>query len=173
LVDLSLSKEKSKGGGFPTLDVKVRNRGSVSALLKRARVEVVDRVQYSDCQLYFALAATWTYQVNLAKPQPIELAQVVPAGGVDRFLFVLGHELRRPDLHVLYRLRLHLVYDEDDKELVSKDFTVHVPGMAERMASTARGDKEYERCVEETQRKIAPARKWPISYSMPNYFKEE
>ena len=169
-VDIGLSDNSSNSSEFPILDVKLRNKGSTSAFIKRARFEVLDRIVFSDCQHYSAQPVTWTYQVNLEDPKPVPLSQAVPARGVDRFQIVTGHNLRGPNQHAYYKLQLVLESDEDDKRLISHPFTIYLPGMAERYASTGSGDML---CRLALKKALERASSWPVSYSLPNYFEDE
>lgn len=168
-VDLGLGQSTGENTEFPTLDVKLRNRGDTAAFLKRAEVTVLDRIEFTDCADYYAEPTSWTYQMNLENPAPFPLSQSVPAKGVDRFSILLGHELNGANEHAFYRLRLTLIYDEDDKRLTSSDFAIYLPGMAVRMASTTRRNQE---CFDALARKLRPARSWPVTYSFPDYFNE-
>ncbi|MDR4470344.1 MAG: hypothetical protein MRJ68_18940 [Nitrospira sp.] len=163
LVDLSLID--SIESGFPALDVKLRNKGDVTAFLKQAEVRILDKIEFSDCRPYMAEPVTWTYDMNLEDPKVFAISQSVPAKGVDRFAIRLGHTSQDPGFHGLYRMRLIITFDEDNKVVESKDFVIL---LANRMASFCCKSA----CLEEMEKRIAPARAWPVSYSLPNYFRE-
>lgn len=173
LVDLSLKENPNDNSEFPVLDIKLRNAGAVAAFLKRAEIEILDRVQFEDCVQYSAEPMSWSYQLNLDSGSPFPLSQVVPSGGVDRFGIVIGHSVTGASTHVFYKLRLVIYYDEDDKRLVSKPFTLLLSGMARRRASASTGEEEEKNCFQEMRKTMDPVRSWPVAYSLPNYFKDE
>jgi hypothetical protein len=169
IVDITLAKNPNpQQSYFPMLDVKVRNGGDKTAFLKRARIDILDRIQFTDCESYSAQPVTWTYDMSLDDPKPFEISQSVPPRGVDRFGFVLGHSLEGASEHAFYKLTLTLEYDEDSKQLVSKPFVVQLSGMARKVASTS-GPKE---CYEALHRTLDPARSWPVAYGLPRYFRK-
>jgi hypothetical protein len=174
IVDIGLARNPNQASGFPALDLKVRNTGDTSAFLKRARVDVIDRLTFTDCSAYSAKEATWTYELSVDNPKSIELSQEVPPRGVDRFLIVVGHSLRGAPFHAFYRLRLVLISDEDNKELTSNDFTLFLNGIAAREASSTFGRGPFaDQCFEDLQKKLEAVHSWPVAYSMPDYFKDD
>lgn len=172
IVDISLlDNPDPESSEFPALDIKLRNRGDVAAFVKRARLEVLDRLPFESCEHYLTAEVSWTYDVNLDRPRPMQLSQVVPPGGVDRFAVVLGHDVEGAGERVFYRLKLFLEYDEDTKELSSKSFTVLLAGKGNALGSHSGGPR-FRKCLDTLEEKLEPVQLWPVSYSLPDFFKD-
>lgn len=117
LVDFSVDDTRR----IPILDIKVRNVGDRIGFLKRAVVHV-ERMWGLRPFAYFDFEPVrWVYDLKLPdRPVPYEveldLSQSVEPDAVDRFAISLTHGHYG---HVFYLVWLELVYDEDDKRLVT------------------------------------------------------
>lgn len=166
LVDLSLIYFRN-GSGFPAIDVKLRNKGNAAAFLKRAELRIHDQAEFYDCSMHMVVLVNWTYDLNLDNPKPFAISQSVPAKSVDRFAIGLGHTLKDPfDKYRLYRMQLVITFDEDDKLLESRDFVVLLSAMGDSVLDTFVPD-----CPKNREEDVTRASSWPVSYSLPNYFK--
>ncbi|MFG2123892.1 tetratricopeptide repeat protein [Streptomyces sp. NPDC048710] len=151
LVDVTIVRPSGSAPGSsgprdasPVLDVKVRNTGGQSAVLKRLVVRVHRAVRcgsmFADMRLT-PFRALWvgavlpvsaTYDVAIPPPEDaggsrfvIDLSQVVAQGEADRFEVRLGMEPTF-DTYV-YALDLEIVYDGDDRLMTSPRVAVAFP----------------------------------------------
>ncbi|MEU9119058.1 hypothetical protein AB0C96_04210 [Streptomyces sp. NPDC048506] len=117
------------------LDVKLRNRGDRTAVLKRLEltVEGAGQFGFSRPELLAALPSSATYDITLSPPRwphhtpaAKDLSQVIPAGEADRFEVRL-HVHAPDDLRYLYRLHLDLVYNGDDRRVSAGSIAVAFP----------------------------------------------
>jgi hypothetical protein len=123
----------------PTLDIKLRNPGGQAAFVKRMVLEiseahVLPRVQLPQIGHHGTASEipSWVYDVRLPAPPgdgpsqvSHDLSQVVPSGGVDRFRVRLYAD-REGDA-VLYRMRVRLLYNGQDHDVVSEPLAVALP----------------------------------------------
>jgi hypothetical protein len=118
---------------FPKIEVKVRNSGDEVAFLKRA--EFVTLGQWGLPQpgrLHPRMVpVSWTYDVKVPRQgsTTINISQEVKPNSVDRFEFRLAPDYDCCPLLglCLYLLRIKLIYNEDDKELVTPPILLHIP----------------------------------------------
>ena len=83
--------------GFSLLDIVVRNRGDVDAVIHQAVLRILDSTVVAPGGNAYQLPSTYQYNALVALGStrvPVEMTQVVPAGQVDRFqfTFLLGQE---------------------------------------------------------------------------------
>jgi hypothetical protein len=151
LVDVTVARpergESGRPDESPVLDVKVRNVGGQSAVLKRLTLHVDRSVRcgsmFSSMRLtpYRAvwvgatLPVSATYDAAIPAPESaadltvaVDISQVVPAGDADRFDVRLGMESTFDTL--VYRLHMALVYDGDDRSVASPTVAVAFPRQA-------------------------------------------
>ncbi|TXS43321.1 hypothetical protein EAO75_31875 [Streptomyces sp. uw30] len=117
------------------LDVKLRNRGGSTAVLKRLELEVEEAGSFgfSRMELMAAMPSSATYDIELSPPRwpyhPVRekaLSQVIPAGDADRFEIRL--HVTAPDrIRELYRLRFDLFYNGDDRRVCAGPIAVAFP----------------------------------------------
>lgn len=145
LVDVSLppvGRETSTSGGYACVfDVKVRNTGGQPAVIKRLVVHSRRAARfyrretlwpYLDLRFISGgavLSSSETYEVTLPEPEQaagariaVDLSQVVEPGGADRFLIRAGCHPT-----AVYLLHLEVLYDADDRKVISPALAVAVP----------------------------------------------
>jgi len=137
LVSVEFLEDKSDLGQgssetFPGLDIKIRNIGTKVAFIHRADL-IVERVWQLQPESVFVAHqfSSHTYQVTLpleGAPYtiPVSISQTVPSSERDnpddRFTLELGNEEAvEADYEYVFLLTLKLIYDEDDKSLVSNN----------------------------------------------------
>jgi hypothetical protein len=151
-VDVSVSDRPVRWMDPPVVDLKLRNRGGETAVLKRMVVEVLwarqitafgDLLPYLDTSDGVWLPPLATYDVEL--PMPAEAAgaritagisQMIAAGEADRFQVLLNTEIppgtaylhETPGATSLYLLRLHVLYNADDQQVSFRPLAVACPG---------------------------------------------
>lgn len=138
------SGQRRDGDQSPVLDVKVRNTGGQSAVLKRAVVHVHRAVRcgtmsgsmrltpYRAMRAGAVLPVSATYDVLIPPPEDAVgaavgtgISQVVGPGEADRFEVRLGMDPTF-DAYV-YRVSLELIYDGDDRSVTSVPAAVAFP----------------------------------------------
>ena len=152
LIDASVPDNPSRWMDPPVVDLKLRNRGGESAVLKRMIVEVLwarripafgDLLPYTDTSGGVWLPPSATYDVELPEPEDADgarstvgLSQVIDAGEADRFQVRLNTEIPPGDDHPyeapgavsLYLLRLQVLYNADDRRVAFRPLAVACPG---------------------------------------------
>ncbi|WP_367325690.1 tetratricopeptide repeat protein [Streptomyces sp. HUAS ZL42] len=148
LVDVTIAPSSGSASGprdmSPVLDVKVRNTGGQSAVLKRLVVRVHRAVRcgsmfssmrltpYRAVWMGAALPVSATYDAAIPPPEDagdfravIDLSQVVAQGEADRFEVRLG---MKPTFDTyVYGLDLEIIYDGDDRMMSSPMVAVAFP----------------------------------------------
>lgn len=151
-VDISVPDRQARWMDPPVVDLKLRNRGGESAVLKRLVVEVLwarrimalgDLLPYTDTSGGVWLPPSATYDVELPVPEDADgariaagISQVIGAGEADRFQVRLnteippgsGYPYETPGATSLYLLRLHVVYNADDQQVPFRPLAVACPG---------------------------------------------
>jgi hypothetical protein len=151
-VDVSVPDHPARWMDPPVIDLKLRNRGGESAVLKRMVVEVQwagqilafgDLLPYVDISGGVWLPPSATYDVELPVPEnavgariTAGISQVIGAGEADRFQVRLNTEIppgegylhETPSAISLYLLRLHVVYNADDSQVSFRPLAVACPG---------------------------------------------
>ncbi|MBA4866472.1 tetratricopeptide repeat protein [Streptomyces sp. PSKA54] len=148
LVDVTIAPPSGSASGprdmSPVLDVKVRNTGGQSAVLKRLVVRVHRAVRcgsmfsgmrltpYSAMWVGALLPVSATYDAAIPPPEDaggsravIDLSQVVAQGEADRFEVRLGMQPTF-DTYV-YELDLEIIYDGNDRMMTSPRVAVAFP----------------------------------------------
>jgi hypothetical protein len=152
LIDVSVPDRPARWMDPPVVDLKLRNRGGESAVLKRMVVEVLwacritafgDLLPYADISGGVWLPPSATYDVELPEPEDADgtritvgLSQVIGAGEADRFHVRLNTEIppgddyphEAPGAISLYMLRLHVLYNADDRQVKFRPLAVACPG---------------------------------------------
>ena len=129
LVDVIFDENEEQ---FPTIDIKVRNTGDEPSFIKKVVFsvsEVFVPKEYRNIS-FKKQNVTWKYDVVFdGNPGSFEknVSQVVPPHGTDRFTFKLAQDISPPEMSILARFRLKIVYDESDKEVVSENLIVSIP----------------------------------------------
>lgn len=151
-VDVSVPDAPGRWMDPPVVDLKLQNRGGESAVLKRMVVEVLwarrikafgDLLPYVDLSGGVWLPPSATYDVELPVPEDADgaritvgISQVIGAGEADRFQVRLNTEIppgdgylhEAPGATSLYLLRLHVVYNADDRQVSFRPLAVACPG---------------------------------------------
>lgn len=116
---------------FPVLDITVRNRGAVSAVIHELRVWDVEIWRFGLTGRGMpGLVASWRYNVDLdgEGPQTFRLSHVVDPRASDRFEVRVGttnHEAL-PGVF-LYKFRAALIVDRRRQQLSLGEFLVKIP----------------------------------------------
>lgn len=131
---------------IPTLDIKVRNSGGQSAFIKRAVLDISEAgilptVGFLGPALRFKrVPASWEYDVDLPLPlrgvpfqSRVDISQMVLADDVDRFQIRLRAQA---SFEILYRMRLRLIYNEGDREVVSQPLIIILPAAPTHIESS-------------------------------------
>jgi hypothetical protein len=166
-------EDESLGRAYTALalDIKLRNRGMVSTFLKRAEIEVLESTTLYRCGQPSAVPVSYTYDLDLADPRPFPISQEVRAGGVDRFRIRLYDSRLRGLEQPAFRLRLVVVADEDDKKLISKEFSILLPPK-EHFVALAQ-DESDDLCIQQWNSTVHRLRTWPTAYSLPRIVREK
>ncbi|MFD2468890.1 hypothetical protein [Amycolatopsis silviterrae] len=152
MIDVSVPDRPARWMDPPVVDLKLRNRGGESAVLKRMVVEVLwarritafgELLPYSDISGGVWLPPSATYDVELPEPEDadgaritVALSQVIDAGEADRFHVRLNTDIppgdafphEAPGAISLYLLRLHVLYNADDRKVRFRPLAVACPG---------------------------------------------
>ncbi|MET9513452.1 hypothetical protein ABZX62_34260 [Streptomyces flavidovirens] len=130
LVDVSVVDQS----GGVALDLKLRNIGSRSAVLKRLHIHVQQAVRLASRPVPVSgLRSSETYDVDLPAPESAsgalvakDLSQMIAPGEADRFLVQL-HADGREGSRFVYRVRLELIYNADDRQVISRSLAFSCP----------------------------------------------
>lgn len=131
LVDVCLAGRS----GEVALDLKLRNIGNRSAVLKRLHIHVQQAVRLMPREVEAAaLASSETYDVDLPAPENAsgalvakDLSQVIAPGEADRFLMQLRTDNGQLGSRFVYRVRLELIYNADDRRVISRSLAFGCP----------------------------------------------
>jgi len=127
-VDVQAGSDDDK---FPILDITVRNRGAVSAVIQELHVYDVEVWRFGLTGRAMAgLVASWRYNIDLDGdgPQTFRLSQVIDPRSSDRFEVRVGttnHEAL-PGVF-LYKFRAALIVDARRQQLSLGEFLVKMP----------------------------------------------
>jgi hypothetical protein len=128
LVDVGIEEPER---AFPKLDIKLRNLGTEVVFLKKGVFRIIDRGILRNPQLvsYKLVPVSWNYEILLGEERYIErpISQAIEPNTADRFTFTLAHSGGDPVYPTLFCIELSLVYDEDNKSLISKPIVLPVP----------------------------------------------
>lgn len=135
----------------PALDVKLRNLGGQPAFVKRVVFETTEAVALRHPPV--PQARRWTpitataiptsaYDVELPFPDEDggftvahDISQVVPPVDIDRFLVRLALRRGRKAGAALFRLRVRLIYNAEDQQVVSEPLIFALPNTSPHMPS--------------------------------------
>lgn len=151
-IDISVPDHQARWMDPPVADLKLRNRGGESAVLKKLVVQVLwarqitafgDLLPYVDTSGGVWLPPSATYDAELPVPEDadgtqitVSISQVIGAGEADRFQVRLNTEIppgagylyETPGATSLYLLRLQVVYNADDRRVPFRPIAVACPG---------------------------------------------
>jgi len=131
LVDISIDEPPDK---FPLLDIKLRNVGSEVVFLKRVQFNIIKtgRFVYPYIVSYCLEKVSWNYDVQFnAKHENIsiayEISQSISPNAVDRFTFTISQSGGDPVLPTLFYFTVTLIYNEDDRKIISQPIILLIP----------------------------------------------
>ena len=117
---------------FPKLEIKVRNNSDGVVFLKRAEITTLGQWDLPATGVYPSpVAVSWTYDVMVPVEGTVScnIAQVIEPSSVDRFEFRMGSDRAiYPFVGLFaYLLRVKLIYNEDNKEVLTPPALLHIP----------------------------------------------
>jgi hypothetical protein len=143
LVDVSIEEP---GESYPILDVKLRNIGKEVVFLKRAEFHImkIGRLVNPRLMNYSLEQVNWNYDVqfdtaNEGASITHGISQSINPNAVDRFTFTISQSRGDPLFPTLFYFTLTLIYNEDDKKIVSQPIILPVPSHLEAAAAFVYG----------------------------------
>lgn len=128
LVDIVVSATDE----FPRIEVKVRNNSDEVIFLKGAEITTLKQWDIpSPGAEPLPVAVSWTYDVTipLQGTSKYNISQEIRPNSVDRFEFRVGSD-HHPYPYIglfAYLLRLKLIYNEDNREVITPSVLLHIP----------------------------------------------
>jgi len=158
LVDCSVSYDSDADALIPELDIKIRNTGEQSAFIKEIMIDVLGEATYEDCRRprYALIEASATYDIDLVIAPRKNISHSIKPADVDRIKVRVGRSRGGPTLTV-YKVTIKILYDEDNKELVSEPFFLKMVGPMVPAAFTIfpGSEKDWNECVARNRERFA------------------
>jgi hypothetical protein len=163
LVDVSASARR---GESVVLDVKLRNIGEKTSILKRAIARVRNWRILSTCSIGAGLPVSSTYQLTLPTEPThsqfnasVELSDFLKPNEASRIQLVTGLNEERPFIDgILFQLQLELQFDAD-QFVISKPLLISLPGKLSTRDTwnsfdSGAGDSFEQECAKENITKL-------------------
>jgi phosphate/sulfate permease len=124
-------KSIEKRGGFPLIDMKLRNLSGTPMFLKGIEFDISCREAVVDQTCYSALPASWEYSIlfdpeKKQETKTLDISQVIKPNDVDRFVVIVGHKEEQVHFtHAIYEVSLTLLYNETESIMLGT-YTINV-----------------------------------------------
>jgi hypothetical protein len=152
--------------GFPVLDIKLRNAGTETVVLKKAEFKIlkVGRFKNPRESAYKLLPVSWNYTVLFSsriEEQTVtaDISHALKPNDAERFAFTIGQSAAPVETPVWYYFQLHLFFNEDDRSICSDPILISVP--SQTLAPGQTQFKFYEDYLKENRKIVQQFAKLP------------